>query len=206
MKNKKGLPLMMAGLLLVAAALCLCGYNIYDSQRAGETARQAAQALQAALPEEETETLSLPGEEMIPDYVLNPGMDMPHVIVDGEAYIGLLEIPALGLTLPVMEEWSYPRLQLAPCRYSGSVYAGNMVVVAHNYRAHFGRLTELSPGDMVYFTDVDGHRFAYTMEAREVVAPTSARELKESGWALVLFTCTADGRSRTAVYCSPAEG
>ena len=45
MKNKKGLPLMMAGLLLVAAALCLCGYNIYDSQRAGETARQAAQAL-----------------------------------------------------------------------------------------------------------------------------------------------------------------
>ena len=32
MKNKKGLPLMMAGLLLVAAALCLCGYNIDISQ------------------------------------------------------------------------------------------------------------------------------------------------------------------------------
>lgn len=33
----------------------------------------------------------------IPDYVLNPDMDMPEVDVDGMSCIGTLEIPRLDL-------------------------------------------------------------------------------------------------------------
>ena len=64
------------------------------------------------------------GEEETPEYLRNPEMEMPVEEIEGNGYIGLLEIPALGLSLPVMSEWSYPNLKLAPCRYSGSAYTG----------------------------------------------------------------------------------
>ena len=53
------------------------------------------------------------------------------------ACIGILEIPALDLNL-VISSWSYSSLRLAPCRYSGSAYKGDLVIAAHNYQSHFG--------------------------------------------------------------------
>ena len=44
-----------------------------------------------------------------PDFVLNPGKEMPTVSVDGSDCIGVLEVPALELSLPVMSGWSYPK-------------------------------------------------------------------------------------------------
>lgn len=74
-----------------------------------------------------------PSEEEISDYILNPEMDMPTQEIDGQDYIGTLVIESLGLSLPIISEWSYPRLRIAPCRYAGSAYLDNMVIAAHNY-------------------------------------------------------------------------
>ncbi len=79
----------------------------------------------------------------IPDYQLDPEMEMPEIALEsagGAACIGTLEIPSLDLTLPVMSEWSYPLLKLAPCRYAGSAYQGNLVIAAHNYKTHFRKI------------------------------------------------------------------
>ncbi len=93
-----------------------------------------------------------PDEQVIPDYILNPDMEMPIVEIDGDAYIGTLEIPVLGLSLPVMSDWSYPKLKTAPCRYAGTAYKSGFVVAGHNYRRHFGTLSRLAPGDLSLFT------------------------------------------------------
>ena len=42
------------------------------------------------------------------------------VEIDGNEYVGEISIPAIGIDLPVMSEWSYPRLKIAPCRQFGS--------------------------------------------------------------------------------------
>lgn len=42
--------------------------------------------------------------------------EMPVVMLDGYEYVGYVEIPALELKLPVMSDWDYNRLTLAPCR------------------------------------------------------------------------------------------
>ena len=47
---------------------------------------------------------------------------MPETELDGEQYIGVLELPTLSLTLPVQSQWSYPALKVSPCRYAGSAY------------------------------------------------------------------------------------
>lgn len=202
MRIGKGSVLMGAGLLLVLAALCLTGYNIQDEDRAGEAAEQTVSVLKTEiLPVSEQ---NLP-ERMIPDYVLNPAMDLPVQEVDGQRYVGYLSIPALELDLPVLEEWSYPNLKLSPCRYLGTPYQGSMVIAAHNYDRHFGRIKDLMAGDLVQFTDVDGNAFQYAVASLEQLGPEQTAEMISEDWDLTLFTCTLGGQYRVTVRCLRLE-
>ena len=134
-------------------------------------------------------------------HILNPNKEMPEAEIEGNGYIGILEIPALALSLPVMSKWSYPKLKIAPCRYSGSAYTGNLVIAAHNYRTHFGLLESLEPGAQVKFTDVEGNVFSYEIAETEILEPTAIEELLSDEWNLTLFTCTYGGQARVAVRC-----
>ena len=125
---------------------------------------------------------------------------------DGHAYIGYLSLPTLELDLPVMSEWSYPKMKIAPCRYWGSVYLDNMVIAAHNYVDHFGRLGSIAVGDPVIFTDVDGNVFEYTVSELLQLNPNQTLNMvKGLDWDLTLFTCTASGRQRLTVRCVRTE-
>ena len=146
-----------------------------------------------------------PGESEIPDYILNPDMEMPTMDIDGNRYIGTLDIPALNLSLPVMSEWSYPKLKIAPCRYVGTAYQGNFVIAAHNYRTHFGSLGNLSAGDRVTFTDVDGNIFSYDVVEVQILNPAAIEEMVSDDWDLSLFTCTLGGKTRLTVRCDKIE-
>lgn len=94
-------------------------------------------------------------------------MEMPKVIIDGNEYIGYLIIPSLGLELPVLSSWSYPKIRIAPARYEGSVYLNNMILLAHNYRAHFGKIHLLDTGDLVQFKDMDNNLFDFAVEKKK---------------------------------------
>lgn len=137
-----------------------------------------------------------------PAFVRYPDMEMPTKEIDGETYIGVVEIPSLELSLPVMSDWSYPQLKKAPCRYVGSVYSHDVVICGHNYDRHFGRLKELIPGDEVRFTDMDGNVFRYSVCAVEQLAKTAVEEMQTGDWDLTLFTCTKGGVMRVTVRCA----
>lgn len=199
------------GLLLLAAALFLTGYNLWSDAKAGRTADTVLEQLAPEL--EEKKDISLPslpsGESLeevyIPDYILNPEMEMPVEEIDGQKYIGVLRIPALSLELPVIREWSYPSLQIAPCRYAGSAYLNNMIIAAHNYYSHFGYLKNLSQGDEITFTDMDGNEFRYEVAELETLSPFAIEEMTSGDWDLTLFTCTVGGQSRVTVRCELKE-
>ena len=198
-RKKKGTWLMTGGLLLIAAALLLACFNLWDERRAANSAGEALRELEAVRPEEAEATE--PGEAEIPAYLLDPGREMPAVEADGGRYIGVLELPSLGLALPVMETWSYPNLRVAPCRYSGSAYQDDMIVAAHNYKTHFGQLKELRPGDEVRFTDTEGNVFRYAVAELETLGKYDVEEMTSGDWDLTLFTCTYGGQSRVTVRC-----
>ena len=92
------------------------------------------------------ETLLQTAGPEVPDYMLYPEQEMPVSEIGGQDYIGILEIPSLQISLPVMSQWSYKNLKTAPCRYYGSAYKENMVIAGHNHRAHFGGLRSFIPG------------------------------------------------------------
>ena len=165
---------------------------------------QEPQIITMPLPDTQVPSVENPvtlPEMEVPDYILNPRMQMPVVQHEGNDYIGVLEIPRLGLRLPVMSQWSYPGLKKAPCRYAGTPYLDNFVISAHNYDSHFGRLKKLTEGERIFFTDADGNRFGYEVALIETLQPTSIDEMKNSDFDLTLFTCTVGGQMRVTVRC-----
>lgn len=207
MRNKFGTLFMILGAALIVAALSLFLYN----QREASEAEQASVELmpqlvseirrnQETAPEEPTEVPNTPLELLDPSDLV-----MTEVEINGYPYIGYLSIPALGLELPIMSDWSYHRLKISPCRYSGTVKGEDLVLLAHNYDRHFGRLSELTEGDSVTFTDMDGEVYSYEVTALDILAPTAVEEMTAGDYDLTLFTCTYGGKSRVTVYCDFAE-
>lgn len=200
--KRRGSTCILIGVLLLIGALGLTAYNLWDENRAGVAAAGAAHALRAQTPP------AVPPEDpeyVIPDYLIDPRASMPTAEVEGYDYIGVLSIPVLDLELPVMDSWSYPQLKLSPCRYEGSAYTGDLIIAAHNYHRHFGRLKTLQAGDTVVFTDAAGSVFTYTVSGLEQLLPSQGKEMREGDWDLTLFTCTVGGQQRVTVRCERVE-
>lgn len=204
--RKLGSVLQGLGLLLLAAALILTVRNIREDNQAGESAQQVLEKL--AMPAAEDDPLEdAPTKDpteldvRIPDYILDPDMDMPVKTVDGQDYVGVITLHELGLELPVMGDWDYAKLKKAPCLYFGSPYRDDLVIMAHNYRSQFGRIRRLNTGDRITFTDMDGNAFHYLVHAVEVLSPYEVTKVTNGEWDLTLFTCTLGGQNRVVVQC-----
>ena len=176
---KAGNFLITAGILLLTAALVLIGYNLYDEYRAGRAADHILELFEQNTVPSAQET----DDSELPDYIINPDMEMPVTELEGNGYIGILQIPSLELTLPVMSQWSYKGLKIAPCRYSGSVYSGSMVIAGHNYRSCFGKIGSLTEGEQVIFTDVKGRVFLYEVAGTEIVNAYDIQGMTDEDWA-----------------------
>ena len=195
---------MIIGLLFLTAALSIVVYNIQTSVEAAKSAENVLSQLEEVI-EKEKPSEDTTEEPVVPDYILNPEMNMPEKEIDGMKYIGTLSLPSLDLELPINSEWSYPGLKISPCRYSGSVYLNNMVIAAHNYIRHFGNIKNLAIGDRVIFTDMNGNRFFYTVADIEILSPYAVEEMMGGEWDLSLFTCTVGGQARVTVHCKTAD-
>ena len=199
---------------MIVSALGITLYNIWDSARAENV---SFSALEILMPQIELKDVGMSeyggrpvivnesGETEYPDYILNPKMPMPLKTVDGNDYIGVISIPSINIELPIISEWSYPRLKAAPCRYCGTLYQRNLVICAHNYRRHFGHIKDLRIGDSVFFTDMDGFVFRYKVTEVLTLDPMAIEEMRTGDWDLTLFTCTLGGRTRVTVRCELAE-
>ena len=189
--------LIATGLLLILAAVGLTGYNLLSARAAEERAEAAMDVIAA-------EVSPAPVEE-VPLYKIDPNVSMPEITVNDIAYVGYLSVPALELDLPVITRTTDYYLTVAPCRFSGTAYQGNLVIGAHNYSTHFGRLKELRYGDTVTFTDMDGNLFVYEVANIETLTPDRDEYLRESEYPLSLYTCTVGGRTRLTVRCVKTE-
>lgn len=182
------------------AALLLTVYNIWDKRRAEKAASLALAELHTQW-EEVRDTAQDTNISSIPDYILNPAMEMRAITINGHSYIGTITIPVLDIELPVMENWNNENMKTAPCRYNGTPYKGHFIIAAHNYEAHFGKLKNIEEGDEIIFTDIDQNEFRYTAAKLETLSSRAVEEMKSGEWDLTLFTCTLSGAQRITVRC-----
>ena len=230
---KAGHYVMLAGAVLLIAALSLAVWNWYESSHSGEIAAEIREELKSALSASEISdgenkpvsttvvpvqtqqtTTTMPpfytdaaGSVIASENAASQTTTRPVIAdaweayttedsfymadaeetwyeIDGEWYIGLLSIP------------------YTPCRYAGSYLTDNMIVAAHNYNTHFGRIRQLDSGDLVDFTDMEGNVYHYQVIQTEILPDTATAEMEAGDWDLTLFTCTLSGAERVTVRCN----
>ena len=222
--GRGGWPFIAAGLLLLACAAGLTAYNLYDNSRAGNEADAVSQALAVQIESRAALTRELQTEQAAELASDSPPAgqeaeaseeyrEMALETVDGNDYIGILEVPSMHLSLPVMYEWDERRLKISPCRYAGSYYTDDLVICAHNYRRHFSPLRSISTGADVWLHTADGQDIHYIAVNVETIRPTAIEQMldndknsdSESSWDLTLFTCTIGGQARWTLRCERAD-
>lgn len=192
MRKKIGVICLLLGVICILGAVCFLVYNHWESRNAAKVTKSLLDDIQGVIDEGKSEHSDVQTE-------------MPTVKVDGYECIGILSIPVLNLELPVLTDWSYAKLKKAPCHYYGSYYEGDFVIAAHNYKVHFGRLSELRAGDVITFTDVNGIVYCYEVELLETLPKNATKEMISSGFDLSLYTCTPGGGNRVTVRCKSAQ-
>lgn len=213
MKSKSGILCMILGVLLMLGSLILSYANRQEEAAAQTAVMEVIPQLVQQIQKDTSREATVPQEETIPELELQIPVEllteedktMDEVEIEEHRYIGYLAIPKLGLELPVMSTWSYAKLNIAPCRYTGSIRGEDLVIMAHNYSSHFGKLSRTELGDQVQFTDVDGNVVVYEIVGKDVLMPTAVEEMIAGDFDLTLFTCTYGGKNRVTVYCDRVQ-
>ena len=182
--NKKGITLVIIGVLFLIIAGSLVFYNNYENKKAGLKSKEAYNKIQDVLKEINEE---------------NDIKEMKVVNIDGNEYIATINIPSLNLELPVMSDWDYNKMKTSPCRYYGSIFTNDLVISAHSYDNLFGRIKTLNQGDLLILTDMNHDEYVYEVEVIEVLSPNDVKEMIESEFDLTLYTCTSDTLNRVTV-------
>lgn len=192
MKRKIGIVFMIAGVVLIAAALLLLVHNKQENDRAGEAAAELLSTVQEAIDD------NLATEANAADI-----SSVPISATDNtDDYLGYLTIPTLDITLPVMSDCTYELLKTSPCRQFGTPKSNDLVIAGHNYEKHFGSLGSLKTDDMILFTAMNGETMVYQVMAVTTVEATALDEVQNSAYDLVLYTCTYGGSKRILVGCT----
>ena len=202
--KKRAVFLIGTGCLLLTAALSLIVNNQLESAKAARSAEILAEAFLTQATGFEKPVIESASEPALVNVICRAGDARANrpLVIDGQEYIGLLSIPSLGVNLPVNNDISYPLLKATPCRYYGSAEAGSLIIAAHNYSGHFGRIDTLKPGDRVCLSDAGGMTEKYAVSQILTLSGDAVDEMLDpDGWDLTLFTCTYSGTDRIAVRC-----
>lgn len=206
-----------AGILCLAAAAAIAFFNQYTANKAGETSESLLEIIENGEAgivsftdtDEAPQTADTQGEEAgdnISDGLSNSFVSDSAYSVGEWMICGTLEIPVIGLKLPVMAEYSEALLRLAPCRYTDNgVPSDKLVIAGHNFNEHFGYLGNLVNGDSVFFTDAEGKRRETKVVYIGQVESNDFAAVSEGDWELAMFTCNFSGEKRVLVCCETVD-
>lgn len=194
-----------ANLLISLGAFCIFGaaglslHNYHVDRLGAEHCYDVVNQFQGLVTSRE-ENLSYTQElpETSYDSVRNEG-----ILINGDLYLGVLDIPSLGLTVPVHLDFSEQKLSTAPCAHFGNLAEDDLVIAGHNYRSHFGSLPRLSVGSKLSITDTNGKVYHYVVDVMTTLHESEVEAMKDrEDWDLTLYTCDyPDGSLRIVVRC-----
>ncbi len=143
--------------ILVCSAALL--FSVFMIARQGTKQRQIAQLQAQAI-----QTI----EAMLPDRTIgfleeqsNPAL--PAICVNGEDFVGILEVEQYSFKLPVLGIWDASSAK-RPAVYFGNPYDGSLIIGV-NYEDQFSFADRMEPGDSIHFTDLYGRVFSYQLDA-----------------------------------------
>ena len=125
----------------------------------------------------------------------------------GYNMIGKIEIPAIDLEYPVLENATSGAIEVSVARLYGPGIneVGNTVIIGHNYRngTFFSNNKKLELGDKIYLTDLEGTKISYTIYKKYTTETSDfdyADRDTDGKREITLSTCTDDGDERLIIW------
>ena len=92
---------------------------------------------------------------------------------DNISIIGLIEIPSINISYPILSESSEELLKISVCKFSGPLpnRIGNLCIAGHNYKNSlmFSKLNDLNINDSIFITDLNNVRLEYSVFEKYIV-------------------------------------
>lgn len=179
------------GAVLVIASVGILVASQVAEHRYADNAKVLVSELRSLMPEIKSG---------VPDDRVNTAM--PMLEVDGENFVGILEIPLYETALPIYAAWDTAAVSAYPCRYTGSMYDGSLIIGGKDADGQLSCMRTISDGDAVYITDVTGIRYTYTVTSVLKTKDVSTENLTAENAELVLFVRNAYALDYTVVRCA----
>lgn len=118
--------------------------------------------------------------------------------------IGLIEIPKINISYPILSNSDENLLKISVCRFSGPLpnRIGNMCIAGHNYNntLMFSKLNNLDIGDSIYITDLNNSRLEYIIYNKYRVKQNNLNCTQSSTKVeITLITCNSNNNSERIV-------
>ena len=126
---------------------------------------------------------------------------MAAMEVDGMDFVGIVDIPAYGRELPVYGHWEAGKVSSFPCRYTGSIYDGSLIIGGSDNAGQFDFMKLITVSDPVHITDMTGARYSYTVTDIRITRDVSTGSLRGQNADLVLFARNTATLDYTLVLC-----
>ena len=133
MNKKISAVVTLVGLILIMCAMAVLFHNKKEDNLAKKSSNTVLSSL----------------KEKIEESNLKTSEEEKDLNKDLNQYDGYIKIPKLNLELPVMKKPTQANLKKSPCIYSGTAKDSNLIIAAHNYSAHFGKINQLENGDCI---------------------------------------------------------
>ena len=118
--------------------------------------------------------------------------------------IGLIEIPKINISYPILSQSTEESLKISVCRFSGPLpnHVGNMCIAGHNYKntLMFSKIEELQLGDSIYISDINQNRIEYLVynkystKENNLTCTQSSNQIE-----ITLITCNKNNNNKRIV-------
>lgn len=178
----------LAGVCMLAAAAAMPVLWQHGMRVSAQQAAAYVHTLRTLMPEPQS---AVPGARS--------NSAMPALPLDGTDFIGILEMPLHGSALPVCADWG--RQDRYPCRFGGSIYDGTLQIGATSQSGQYDFYRNISVGDSLFFTDMEGSRYALTVTDLRYEQHAGQAELQRRDAALTLFIKNVYSFEYIIVFC-----
>jgi sortase (surface protein transpeptidase) len=162
-----GVSLLILGLLALTYWQSSIYFSAQKSKAYLQTLRTVIPSSQGAVPEQRSDN------------------SMAIFSIEQTDFVGILEMPRYESALPVCADWG--NSSKYPCRFDGSVYNGTMQIGATSQKGQYDFYREISVGDILFFTDMEGNRYTYSVTNLCYEKKADSAILKKESSALTLF-------------------
>ena len=181
------ISIVLGGVLIAGALILLAWWQVSIGISADKAAKNAS-LIQQMLGEPEPAVL----EE-------RSNNEMPVLSVEGVDFVGLLTFASQDAEIPIRGTWDNQLMYMS--RYSGSIYDGSIVIGATTQKGQCDFHRDINVSDTLYFTDMTGKRYAYTVtdiRIRQQVDPAVLQNAEED---LILFIKSLYASEYTILFC-----